>query len=131
MEDGSVPDRWGYPALIELQDSLFVLLTEANIRRGNCGSLLYNGVDNSNYQVRLAEEKLPFYKSWTSPWRLMIVGSLSDIVESTLVTDVSDPSKIEDTNWTNPGVLRGTYWAYNHGQEIMRLSKNTLIWQLK
>ena len=123
LEDGSVPDRWGYPALIELQDSLFVLLTEANIRRGNCGSLLYNGVDNCNYQVRLAEEKLPFYESWTSPWRLMIVGSLSDIVESTLVTDVSDPSKIEDTNWIKPGCVAWNYWAYNHGSRDYEIVK--------
>ena len=31
-------DLWGYPALIEPRDSVFVLITEANIRRGHCGS---------------------------------------------------------------------------------------------
>lgn len=29
---------WGYPGLVELCDSVFVLITEANIRRGHCGS---------------------------------------------------------------------------------------------
>jgi len=46
--DGTVANRprvdlWGYPALVEPRDSLFVLITEANIKRGHCGSLLYNG----------------------------------------------------------------------------------------
>ena len=54
----------------------------------------------------------------------MIVGSLSDIVESTLVTDVSDPSKMKILIGLNPGVLRGTTGHIIMVQEIMRLSKN-------
>lgn len=110
-------DLWGYPALVEPQDSVFMLITEANIRRGHCGSLLYNGDQLDSYQVRLADKQPVGNGAWESPWRLLIVGNLSDVVESTLVTDVSDPSKVEDTEWITPGMVSWIYWAYNHGSK--------------
>lgn len=120
--DGKLPGRpkvnsWGYPGLVELQDSVFVLITEANIRRGHCGSLLFNGDNNDRYQVKLADKKQVAERTWISPWRVLIIGGLSDIVESTLVTDVSDPSKVEYTEWINPGMVSWIYWAYNHGSK--------------
>jgi hypothetical protein len=56
LTDGKLADRpeinlWGYPALVEPQDSVFVLITEANIRREHCGSLLYNGDQRDSYQI--------------------------------------------------------------------------------
>lgn len=33
-----------------------------------------------------------------------MIGSLSDVVKSTLVTDVSEPNKISDTSWIMPGL---------------------------
>ena len=116
-------DLWGYPALIEPRDSVFVLITEANIRRGHCGSFLYNGDNRDNYQVRLGDKKLAFSGVWESPWRLLIAGSLADIAESTLVTDVSDPSKVEDTEWIKPGMVSWIYWAYNHGSQDYQIVK--------
>lgn len=120
--DGKLPDRpkvnsWGYPGLVELQDSVFMLITEANIRRGHCGSLLFNGDNNDRYQVKLADKKQVAERTWGSPWRVLIIGGLSDIVESTLVTDVSDPSKVEYTEWINPGMVSWIYWAYNRGSK--------------
>lgn len=116
-------DLWGYPALVEPQDSVFMLITEANIRRGHCGSLLYNGDHRDSYQVRLADEQAIHDGSWESPWRLLIIGDLSDVVESTLVTDVSDPSKVEDTEWIKPGMVSWIYWAYNHGSKDYQIVK--------
>lgn len=122
LTDGKLTNRpevdlWGYPALVEPQDSVFMLITEANIRRGHCGSLLYNGDQLDSYQVRLADKPPVGNGAWESPWRLLIVGNLSDVVESTLVTDVSDPSKVEDTEWITPGMVSWIYWAHNHGSK--------------
>lgn len=114
---------WGYPALIESQDSLFMLITEANILRGHSGSRLINKDDRNEYKVRLADEKLAFQGSWTSPWRVLIIGSLADIVASTLVTDVSEPCKVADTNWIVPGAVSWIYWANNHGSKDFRIVK--------
>lgn len=120
--DGTLAGRpevnlWGYPGLVELCDSVFVLITEANIRRGHCGSFLSNANDRDRYQVSLADKKQVAEGIWVSPWRVLIIGALSDIVESTLVTDVSDPSKVENTEWINPGMVSWIYWAHNHGSK--------------
>ncbi|WP_291528784.1 glycoside hydrolase family 97 protein [Bacteroides sp. UBA939] len=117
-------DRWGYPALVEPKDSVFMLITEADIKRGHCGSLLYNGDNRDSYRVRLADDKQAVGKgSWESPWRLLITGDLSDVVESTLVTDVSEPSKVKDTEWITPGMVSWIYWAHNHGSRDYQIIK--------
>ena len=118
-------NRWGYPALLEPADGIFALITEANIGRHQCASCLRN--DGECYRVvpdkseaSLSEERRPTPNATTaepaaSPWRVVIIGRLADVVESTLVTDVSEPSKIADTSWIRPGVVSWVYWAYNHG----------------
>jgi Glycoside hydrolase 97. len=105
---------WGYPALIEPQNSIFALITEANIMRGHSASRLYNADNPNKYQVNLADEKLTVGGAWESPWRVLIIGSLANIVESTLVTDVSESSKVKDTSWIIPGSVSWIYWAYNN-----------------
>ena len=108
-------NRWGYPALLEPHDGLFVLISEANIERGQSASCLYN--DKELYKVvpaELTSHPSPLISKHT-PWRVAIIGSLGDVVESTLITDVSNPSQITDTSWIQPGVVSWVYWAYNHG----------------
>ena len=108
--------RWGYPALLEPADGVFVLLSEANICKGQAASSLHSKGDL--YQV-VPDAQTSNLKSQTSnlksPWRVAIIGSLADVVESTLITDVSEPCKIEDTSWIHPGTVSWVYWAYNHG----------------
>ena len=106
-------NRWGYPALLEPADGVFVLLTEANIERRQSASCLMN--DKENYRVVPADNQVTASAGWHNPWRLAIVGELKDVVESTLVTDVSEPCKLEDISWIRPGVVSWIYWAYNHG----------------
>ena len=113
-------NRWGYPALIEPADGVFVLITEANIEKGQSASCLYN--DGEMYRVVEAERmdvagETSDHKTTNgkTPWRVAIIGTLADVVESTLVTDVSEPCKIADTSWIQPGTVSWIYWAYNHG----------------
>ena len=116
-------NRWGYPALLEAFSQkgakVFALITEANILKGNSASCLFN--DGERYRV-VPDEAQPSTIS-PQPWRVIIVGSLADIVESTLVTDVSEPSKIADTSWIHPGVVSWVYWAYNHGSNDYQIIK--------
>ena len=113
-------NRWGYPALIEPADGVFVLITEANIEKGQSASCLYN--DGETYRVVEAERmdvagETSDHKTTNgkTPWRVAIIGTLADVVESTLVTDVSEPCKIADTRWIQPGTVSWIYLAYNHG----------------
>ena len=107
-------NRWGYPVLTEPHDGLFVLISEADIERGQSASCLYN--DKELFKVVPADLTTGTEPAVShTPWRVAIIGSLADVVESTLVTDVSHPSQIEDTSWIQPGVVSWIYWAYNHG----------------
>ena len=105
-------NHWGYPVLLEPTDGVFVLLSEANIEQGQSASSLFN--EGVWYRV-IPAEAIKGKTCDHTPWQLAIIGSLSDVVESTLVTDVSDPCKIKDTSWIKPGAVSWIYWAYNHG----------------
>lgn len=120
---GNKGSEWSFPALFQPSDSTFVLLTEANLLRNNTGAYLANATDSSIYKVKLSDERLTCPSGWYSPWRVAIMGSLADIVESTLVTDVSEPSRIEDTEWIKPGLVSWIYWAYNHGSKDYQIVK--------
>jgi len=109
--------RWSFPVLLEPADGVFALLTEANIERGQSASSLYN--DGELYRVVPDEGE----NMGHSPWRVVIVGTLADVVESTLVTDVSEPCRLEDTSWIKPGVVSWVYWAYNHGSNDYNIIK--------
>lgn len=115
-------NQWGFPALFEVSDSIFTLVSEANIMRGNCGSWLNNASSESAYQVEMAQPAKVSGK-WCSPWRVAIIGSLADVVESTLITDVSEPCRLTDVSWIKPGVVSWIYWAYNHGSNDYQIVK--------
>ena len=107
--------RWGYPALLEPRDGVFALISEANIERLQSASCLYN--DGELYRVTPDANTLNITDDWHTPWRVAIVGGLAAIVESTLITDVSEPCRLTDTSWIHPGVVSWIYWAYNHGSD--------------
>ena len=114
---------WNLPALFQTSEDTYVLLAEANIQYNHTGAYLNNGSDSSVYQVRLSDKQLTCTSGWYSPWRIAIMGTLADIVESTLITDVSDPCKVEDTSWIQPGLVSWIYWAYNHGSKDYQIVK--------
>ncbi len=107
--------RWGYPALLEPSEGVFALLTEANIERRQSASCLYNDRRDDSYRVCPDADSVSLQGEWHTPWRVAIIGHLSDVVESTLVTDLSEPCRLKDVSWIHPGVVSWVYWAYNHG----------------
>ena len=114
-------NRWGYPALLSPADDVFVLLSEANIERRQSASCLYN--EGERFRVTPDKNELRVSGIWCSPWRVAIIGSLGDVVESTMITDVSAPNKLLDTSWIHPGVVSWIYWAYNHGSNDFEIIK--------
>ena len=121
--DEGYNNRWGYPMLLEPVDGVFALISEANIERRQSASCLYN--DGERFKVTPDKNELTVSGipadaptrslSWHSPWRTIIIGSMADVVASTLITDVSEPCQLADTSWIQPGVVSWVYWAYNHG----------------
>ncbi len=119
---GGRPFEWGYPSLVEVAPEQFVLITETDMTRDHCGSYLRNSdSERDHYKLALAEDSMKMVANaegeWTSLWRVVIAGSLADIVESTLATDLASPCKVDDASWIVPGVSSWIYWAYNHGSQ--------------
>jgi hypothetical protein len=114
---------WAFPALFQTPEGRWGLMTESNVGENFCVSRLSNDAPGGVYRVWLPHPNegnrqgaaqpsasLP----WEMPWRVIIVGeSLGDIVESTLVTDVADPSRIQDPSWIRPGRVAWSWWSDN------------------
>ena len=115
--------RWGYPALIEVENDVWALITEAGIERQHSASCLYNDGNQEDYRVVPDINTLQMSGEWNSPWRVVIVGKRKDLVESTLVSDVSEQCRLEDTSWIMPGGVSWIYWAHNHGSKDYQIVK--------
>ena len=113
--------HWGYPLLMEPAEGVFALITEANIERRQSASSLFN--EGELFSVVQDQNDLLLSGDWHTPWRVVIIGKLGDIVESTLVTDVSEPANYTDTTWIHPGVVSWIYWANNHGSNDFSIIK--------
>ena len=120
---GRRSQHWGYPALIEPSEGVFALITESCIDRQQSASDLKNEENIEDYKVCPAKNECVLDGNWCTPWRVVIIGELGDIVESTLVTDVAQPGRIEDTSWIKPGVVSWIYWAHNHGSKDFQIVK--------
>lgn len=117
--------EWCYPALFNTGDSAcWFLLHESDVNRSYCGSKLSNTADASQYKITFPNpkdgrgqgESLPAITlPWKSPWRVIIMGSLADVVASTLVEDVAPPATLANTSWIQPGLVSWNYWSDNHG----------------
>lgn len=125
MKDGNDQKDWGYPALFNTPDkSCWYLIHEADVNRTYCGTKLSNWGPKTTYKLTFpdgwnargkGEVQPTINLPWKSPWRTIMVGSLADIVESTLVDDVSTPSVVSNTDWIKPGKASWNYWSDNHG----------------
>jgi hypothetical protein len=126
MSDDKIQKQeWCYPALFKVKDSAcWFLLHESDVDRNYCGTKLSNTADSSKYKLTFPNprdgrgqgESTPTISlPWKSPWRVIIMGSLSDVVASTLVNDVATPSVVKNTSWIKPGLVSWNYWSSNHG----------------
>ncbi|MBO5548666.1 MAG: glycoside hydrolase family 97 catalytic domain-containing protein [Prevotella sp.] len=120
-EQKDIDTHWGYPLLMEPAEGVFTLITEANIERRQSASSLFN--KGEVFSVKQDQNDLLLTGDWHTPWRVVIIGTLADIVQSTLVTDVSEPCKLTQTAWIKPGVVSWIYWAYNHGSNDYNIIK--------
>ncbi len=111
---------WAFPILVE-SEGTWMLVSEAGFDGSYGASHLNSECDNGKYTIKFAEqgEAQGYYKNsshaplpWYTPWRFIVIGnSLSAVVETTLPTDLSAPSKIENTDWINPGRSSWSWWS--------------------
>lgn len=102
---------WIYPALFQV-DSVWVLITEAGLDGRYCATRLQPESPGGNYRVGFPDPRevmpsgglLPRSEGpFNSPWRVVTIGSLATIVESTLGLDLADEAIDLDGSIVKPG----------------------------
>ena len=105
------PAGWVYPALFRCND-VWALITEASVDSLDCATRLKAESPDGEYTVGLPDPReittgkglLPRIKlPYTSPWRIITIGSLATIIESTLGTDLAKPAMGGDFSYVKPG----------------------------
>lgn len=125
QKENILQGEWGYPSLFSLEDNAcWALISESNADRNYCATKLSNKLLANTYKLTfpavsdgngVGDVNPTISFPWKSPWRVVVIGQLADIVQSTLVDDVSNPSVLKKTDWIKPGKASWIYWAYNHG----------------
>ncbi|MGI4751850.1 MAG: glycoside hydrolase family 97 protein [Janthinobacterium lividum] len=105
------------PALFSFPKGIFMAITEANLLDyGGMYLIKHHGVLQSsisplpNQTVIKVKATLPHQ----SPWRVMMIGDkLGTLIESNLLTNLSEPCKIKDVSWIKPGKTTFPWWNGN------------------
>lgn len=100
-----------YPALIQVESRLWMLITEASVYDQPATHLIKSG-DGNELVVKLPEDQYSVSSKWESPWRTFIMGTdLASIVESVMVENLNPPSSFSDMRWIEPGVSVFPWWG--------------------
>ncbi len=101
------------PVALEVNDSLFLAVMEANLTDYSTMNLSHDGtvlkVDlvpwKNGDRVRVGDTRV-------SPWRAVIIGRrAADLLLSRMALNLNEPCKIEDTSWIKPTKYVGIWWA--------------------
>jgi len=99
-----------FPALFEAGERKWVLLCEAALGGRYCGCRL-RGEGKGLFRVVADEKKMDAELPWETPWREAIIGSLAQIVESTLLESLNPACPAEDVAWIVPGRVAWSWWS--------------------
>ena len=108
---------YGLPLLVQASGVGWVAITEANLT--DWAGMYVTGVPGTPDAVRTllsprldepgvcVNSRTPRY----SPWRVMMIAPKpGDLIESNLVANLSEPSKVGDTSWIKPGRCAWDWW---------------------
>ncbi len=102
------------PALFEYPNNLFLAITEANLHDYAGMYLLKH---NNLLETRLSplphqtELKVKATLPHNSPWRVMMISDrVGALIESNILTNLSEPCKINDLSWIKPGKTTFPWW---------------------
>ena len=102
---------WVYPALFQ-HNTTWALITEASVGSNDCATRLQAASPNGEYFIGLPDPReimtgknlLPQVRlPYASPWRIITIGSLATIIQSTLGTDLAQPTAVKNTSFVKPG----------------------------
>lgn len=122
---------WAFPLLFN-DGGNWIFISEAGLDENYCGTHLNQNCAGGLYTISFPEaderqgdgdvypsSKLP----WKMPWRFILVGqTLNSIAESSIVSHLAEPSKIENTSWIKPGRASWEWWSSKGGRTVKNLN---------
>lgn len=118
---------YGLPTLIYSDGEENYLISESDIDGSNCGAHL--AWRDDCFTFTLADEQISTNGHFTSPWRVFIIGSLSSIVESTLVDDlarahIAKSTEPDPISYVLPGHAAWSWWSSQYSGAYLETQKN-------
>lgn len=98
------------PLMVKTNNN-YVLISEAMVNGSYSASRLITNDETQSLAFQFAgsvNTSLPFQ----SPWRVMLIGSLNSMVESTLIDNLNPATTLTDISWIKPGRA-----SWNYGGE--------------
>jgi alpha-glucosidase len=109
----SKKDKMSGPVTLEVNDSLYMAIMDANLTDYSTMNFAPSGMTlqadlvpwKNGDKVRVGDTRM-------SPWRAIIIGrKAADILLSRMALNLNEPCKIEDTSWLKPAKYVGIWWA--------------------
>lgn len=122
---------WVYPALFRY-DNTWMLITEAALGRNYCGTALQQHAPDREYKINFPQTPEVFTNGalnpestlpWKTPWRIMVIGDLKTIVESTLGTDLALPAVKMDADFIKPGKSSWSWILKKDDSTVFKVQK--------
>jgi len=125
---------WVYPALFKY-NNIWMLITEADLGKNYCGTALQQHSPNNEYRINFPQAPEVFTNGtatlnpestlpWATPWRIIAIGNLGTIMNSTLGTDLAKPAKKMDASFIKPGKASWSWILKKDDSTIYRIQKN-------
>lgn len=119
--------NYGLPTLVYSDTEQNYLISESDIDSGNCGA--YLTWTEGYFTFTLADEEISADSHFTSPWRVLIVGSLASIVESTLVDDlasahITKAAEPDPISYVLPGHAAWSWWSSQYSGAYLETQKS-------
>ncbi|MHC4912790.1 MAG: glycoside hydrolase family 97 protein, partial [Planctomycetota bacterium] len=109
----------GVPLLVQVDDSLYAAITEANLTDW-AGMYLCGAKSGGGKGVGLTTKLSPRpdgkglvkgTRPHYSPWRVIMIGRRpGDLIESEIILNLNEPCAIKDTSWIRPGKMAWDHW---------------------
>jgi hypothetical protein len=100
-----------FPALFRLPHGTWALVSESDVDGRYVASHLSPDGSPGRFDVEFGEGEVSTSLPLATPWRLVAVGDLADIVETDLVTDLARDQRFPIPDWVQPGTVAWSWWS--------------------
>ena len=123
---------WVFPALFRTGDT-WIALTETAVEATDCGTRLRHESPGGEYRIgfpdpRETRDGRPVWpvahSPWSSPWRVLALGDLATVAESTLGTDLAAPARAPLTAAIRPGKASWSWPLLGDDQTVYAVQKD-------